>query len=408
MKLLRRWRAPGATLEDWVFDSTLAGLGIVLALVPYLVAMALFDSGMSATHLQWAAITGVAMFATIIVRRHYPILMMILVAVFGVAQAFLVPRPTSSLVVVPFTAYTVARHVPGHRARWVVVLGAVGSVLGPYVWLAVYYPGADAIALATVLAALVCFGLVVTPYALGRRARDAAISRQAQLDTAAERYTMMLNEREAEQRAAEARIRNQIARELHDIVAHSVSVMVVQAEGGRALAAKRPEAAAEVLTTIAETGRDAMNEMRRIVGVLRQEPGEEMPYAPAPGMSDIPGMSAKAGAAYVELGDAVPVSQAMGLTTYRVVQEALTNVLKHAGPDADPVVTIAYEPSQVVATIRDSGIGVEATSDGRGHGLTGMSERVTALGGTLTITAPDTGGFTVTARLPLMSGRMWT
>jgi DNA-binding NarL/FixJ family response regulator len=129
-----------------------------------------------------------------------------------------------------------------------------------------------------------------------------------------------------------------IARELHDIVAHSLSVMIVQAEGGRAAATRKPEVAAEALDTIAETGREALHEMRRIVGVLRAGPNEEpASYAPAPTLEEIPDMVARTSdrITLVVQGNPQPVSQALALTAYRVTQEALTNFLKHAGLRGD-------------------------------------------------------------------------
>jgi signal transduction histidine kinase len=228
-------------------------------------------------------------------------------------------------------------------------------------------------------------------------------AREALLDAETEHFRILLSEREHEARAIEARTRNQIARELHDVVAHSLSVMVVQAEGGHALAAKKPEAAAKALATIATTGREALGEMRRIVAVLREGDAEaDTPYAPLPTLRDIPRLVEKTGATLTVEGDLPEVNATLGLTSYRIVQEALTNVLKHAGREANPQVTVRYLPDAIDLEIVDSGLGSKATTDGRGHGLRGMAERISAHGGTIEV-GPRDHGYRVHAWLPLES-----
>jgi signal transduction histidine kinase len=318
-------------------------------------------------------------------------------------QVFLVRTPTVGILVVPLASYTVARWVPGLRARSVVVLGAIGSVLGPLRWIVQQYGSNDAIVtVAAILASGVCVGLVITPYAIGRRARDMSRARESLLDAETEHFRILLSEREHEARAIEARTRNQIARELHDVVAHSLSVMVVQAEGGYALASKKPEAAAKALGTIATTGREALGEMRRIVAVLREGDAEaETPYAPLPTLRDIPRLVEKTGATFTVDGTPPEVSASLGLTAYRVVQEALTNVLKHAGAGADPRVSVTYAPDSIDLEVVDSGLGSRASTDGRGHGLRGMAERISAHAGTLTVGPGSEKGYRVHAWLPL-------
>jgi signal transduction histidine kinase len=254
-----------------------------------------------------------------------------------------------------------------------------------------------------VLAMTVCAGLVLTPYAVGRRLRESALIDSQQRIVKAQRYRAILAEREQQARVAEERTRNEIARELHDIVAHSLSVMIVQAEGGKALATKKPEKAPEVLETIAETGREALLEMRRIVGVLRQDTDAE--FSPSPSLAEIPDLVDKSGVK-VELkvtGEEPVVSQALGLVIYRVVQEALTNVLKHAGPSAHATVTLAYSPTAIYVEILDDGYGAAVQGDGRGHGLQGMRERVTSMGGQLSAGPRKEGGFRVMAKLPVQA-----
>ena len=398
MDLAQPFHVPGATKEDWIADTTLAALSLLLGLVPYLVMAWLFDSRQTPQTMVWTALTSLVAGAAIVIRRSYPLLFMGAAALSLLAQVILVPTPTVAILVVPLASYTVARLVPGLAARSVVVWGAIGAVLGPIRWISLPFGNPPAATFAAILAAGACVGLVVTPYAMGRRARDIAAARDALLEAEAERYRILLSEREHQARATEANIRNQIARELHDIVAHSLSVIVVQAEGGRRLATKQPEAASETLATIATAGREALSEMRRIVAVLR-EGDEPTEYAPSPGLLDIPAMVAKTGARLVVRGEAPTVVAGLGLTAYRVVQEALTNVLKHAGPDADPVVTLDYT-DQIEIDVSDSGIGAKASCDGRGHGLQGMSERVGSHGGRLEA-GPQEPGYRVRAWLPI-------
>jgi len=396
--------------DDWRVDVVLAGLAIVFGLVPYLILDRLFDHAQ--TNLTAAAVTSLIAFLAISVRRAFPLVFMFIAAAALLVQVALVPTPAVGILVVPLAAYTVARWVPGLKARVVVVLGAAGSVVGPLRWIVLPTGfGQPAVTLAAILASGVCVSLVVTPYAMGRRARDMANARETLLVAEAEHFRTLLSEREHEARAIEARTRNQIARELHDVVAHSLSVMVVQAEGGYALSAKKPEAAAAALATIAATGREALGEMRRIVAVLREGDAEveSEPYAPLPTLADIPRLVEKTGATLTVSGERPEVSAALGLTAYRVVQEALTNVLKHAGADADPQVAVSYKRDGVDLEIVDSGLGAQATTDGRGHGQRGMAERLSAHGGTIEVGPRGDKGYRVHAWLPLSasgSGRI--
>jgi len=386
--------------DDWRVDLILAGASIALLLVPYVILDDLFDT--AGTNLPLAASTSLIAFLAISVRRAFPMFFLGITAAVIAVQIFLVPGPTVALAVLPLVAYTVARWVPGLKARLVVVFGAITAVAGPVRWIVMPVGfGQPGVALAAILASGVCVGVVVTPYALGRRARDTVYAQETLLEAEAEHFRTLLSEREHEARAIEARTRNQIARELHDVVAHSLSVMVVQAEGGYALASKKPEAAQEALRTIATTGREALGEMRRIVAVLREGDSESEPFAPLPTLVDIPRLVEKTGASLTVTGDMPDVPAALALTAYRVVQEALTNVLKHAGADADPQVTVAYSRTGIDLEIIDSGLGAQATTDGRGHGQRGMVERLSAHGGTIEVGPEDDKGYRVHAWLPV-------
>ena len=211
----------------------------------------------------------------------------------------------------------------------------------------------------------------------------------------------------AEAQLAAAAERARIAREMHDVVAHTLSVVVAQADGGRFAARTDPEAAARTLDTIADVSRSALTEMRGLLGLLRDSDGE-VAMGPQPSLDDIPTLVAamREGGldiAYVTTGTPRPLPIGAGLVLYRVAQEALTNVLKHAGPGVRAFVQLTWEPADAVLTIGDDGRGAAARGDGSGQGIVGMQERVTIFGGTLTAGPRAGGGFVVRARLPLHS-----
>lgn len=392
---------PGATSHDWVLDALLMVGMAALTVPPYALG------GAGATGDTAELVAAALMVLPLVLRRHSPLLMLAGVTVAGVVQLVISDTPMATLATVPVVAYTVARWIPGRESRLVLVIGAISAVLGPLRWVVddpAHVSVRDMLLIA--LAWFVCLGLVITPYAIGRRVRESTEFDLDRLAAAEERYQRLLGEREQQNRLAESRARSQIARELHDIVAHSLSVMIVQAEGARAVVAKKPEVAAEALNTIAETGREALSEMRRIVGVLRDPaPANEgqVDFSPAPTLEDIPDLVARTSdRARLEVRGQPPrASAALALTAYRVVQEALTNFLKHAGPDATARVTVTYGKNDIVIDVLDNGIGAtEADPDAAGHGLRGMNERVASMGGRLLTRSRPSGGFQVTAVLP--------
>src|SRR3954454_8201999 len=214
-------------------------------------------------------------------------------------------------------------------------------------------------------------------------------------------------EREAEIATTEERAR--VARDLHDIVSHNLSVVVVQAAGARARAETR-DVDPSTLEKIERSGREALAGMRRLLGVMREEQGGDSPaLEPNPGLAQLPALVERLRGAGVLVdlridtaGNGVP--PAIDLSAYRIIQEALTNTLKHAGPDARARVAVRRDAETLVIEVADDGgIGAVdiATPDGGGHGLVGMRERALLLGGELAAGARPGGGFMVTARLPL-------
>ena len=203
--------------------------------------------------------------------------------------------------------------------------------------------------------------------------------------------------------------RSRIAREMHDVVAHSMSVISVQAAAGREIVHADPDKAANVFATIEAVGRESLAELRRMLGVLRDTGDHGAALSPQPGIADITAVVAQSSASGVptELvteGDQRALAPGIELAVYRVVQEALTNVLKHAGPSTSAAVHIAYATNELTVEVTDDGRGAatELSGRGAGHGLIGMRERVEIYGGTFSAGPRANGGFGVCAVLPIV------
>ena len=214
----------------------------------------------------------------------------------------------------------------------------------------------------------------------------------------------LAEQRELQARAAVAVERGRIARELHDVIAHNVSMMVVQA-GAAERVLEGQQQVRDALDAIALTGRQTVDEMRTVLGVLRAEDGTAA-RRPQPGLADLQQLVASVREAGLPVrlrieGEPCRLPQALDLSAFRIVQEALTNALKHAGP-AEAEVVVSYESGAVRLEVRDTGAG-QAHGLGAGHGLVGMRERVAMFGGELEVARAGGSGFAVRARLPLAS-----
>jgi len=296
------------------------------------------------------------------------------------------PPPAASLIAGALAFYSLGAHAEDRPA----LAGALVGVAG--LWTTVIATEPD------VQSFLFSAGLIVaTPWLVGRSVR-------------ARSQRMALLEREQRQReeVAVADERARIARELHDVVAHSVGVMVVHAQGAGRLLDRDPERARQALETIERTGQTALEEMRRALGVLRR-PDADAPLAPQPGMDDLGALveQARQSGLTVELvteGTPAPLPADVDRSAYRIVQEALTNTLKHAGPVRTRV-TVRYAGHELELEIADDGApgrvrnGAPTTSGG--HGLVGMRERVGLYGGDLHADHRPEGGFVVRASLPI-------
>jgi signal transduction histidine kinase len=252
--------------------------------------------------------------------------------------------------------------------------------------------------------AYVFFALVVGgPWAAGRAIRYRRLS-ERRLER---RATTAEREREERARAAVAEERTRIARELHDVVAHAISIIVVQARGGRRSLDDEPEEAREAFDAIEATGAQALDEMRRLLGLLRRDDAE-FALAPQPSLASLPALAAQVSEAGLPVevsieGERRELPPGVDLSAFRIVQEALTNALKHAGP-ATARVLVRYGSDELELEILDTGAGAAASDDG-GHGLVGMRERATLYGGEVTTGRRSSGGFGVRVRLPLPADR---
>jgi signal transduction histidine kinase len=380
----------GQVARGWWFDVLI----VVLASAALLeVAIRREDRDAPQTTL-WFCIPAAAVVAFVLLaRRRYP---------FGAPAAFWLLAAATSFVDGRLIPYPAGLYLAGMLAAFLLgnlrdpVLARVGLavVIGSMATIILNQPGHSP---GQVVFIPLLFGIAwLAGFALNARAEqaDAAEARAAQAE----------RERETAARIAVAEERARIARELHDIVAHAVSVMVLQVGAVRH---KLPEDLADesdALRGVEGAGRTALAEMRRLLAAMRDD-GDDLELGPQPGLDSVGSLVAeveRAGlpvALHVE-GEATGLPRAIELSAYRIVQEALTNALKHARAHRADV-TLRYGPDELRIEVRDDGRGGASTSNGPGYGLVGVRERVKIYGGTMTAgTAPD-GGFVLDARLPL-------
>ncbi|HMN98508.1 MAG TPA: sensor histidine kinase [Miltoncostaeaceae bacterium] len=327
-------------------------------------------------------------------RRRHPVLAPVLVFVAVTVQAVIwhhsVPYQFFTFAAVLISAGMLGMNLSTRRDR---ILGGALAI-GTLVTVVALDPGGN-------WTDVISTGGVIGVAWLVGHIHRANTTRNTELRERAERLE---REREANARAAVAEERTRIAREMHDVVAHSLSVMVVQAEAAEEMIGIDPERARKPLSAVQETGRGALTELRRMLGVLR-EMDEGPDLAPQPGLAGLGDLveHVRDAGLPVELrveGEPRPLSPTGDLQAYRIVQEALTNALKHAGP-ARAQVLVRYEADDVVIAVTDDGRGYDPATDGRGHGLIGMRERVAVCGGEMSAGRRPQGGFEVVARLPV-------
>jgi signal transduction histidine kinase len=388
-RIARRWRSSQGTL-DWIWAIVLAAVGLADAI-----------STRFAHPLSAAIVVTLATFLPLGVRRRYPLAVLSTVGASSLVLELALGNPANGkqysfevFVAWLTVGYSTGAHTEGRRHRIAIAIGVAIAAL----WIGLSYArGASNgnTVPAAFFAGLAWFG--------GRAMRR----RQQLVEVLDDRTRQLEREREQRVRALVAQERARIARELHDVVAHSVSVMVIQAQAGPRLTGD-PEATSRTFATIESSGREALVELRRLLGILRTD-DNELAVGPQPGLASIEGLleQVRAAGLPVELrieGEPEPLAPGLDLCAYRIVQEALTNTLKHAA-GASAEVLVRYGPSAVELEIADDGAGGSAAVNGAGHGLIGMRERATLYGGRLDAGARPDGGYTVRAHLPLVPAR---
>ncbi|TYP83842.1 sensor histidine kinase [Blastococcus xanthinilyticus] len=347
-----------------------------------------------------AFVVGVLLVAPLAWRRRAPLAAAAVVIAAGLLELRLSSQFLAANYAALVMVYSLAAYAPRWAGRAGLAIGLVGAVLAS---LRYYSPSpVDAAFPAASIGVA-----VVAAWALGDLRRARAL-RVAGLE---ERARLLELERDQEMRLAATAERARIAREMHDVVAHSLSVVIAQADGGRYAGRTDPQAATDALEAISATGRQALTDMRALLGVLRDGGGEE--YAPQPDVAAIPTLveDVRASGLDVDLiveGTPQPLPAGPQLAAYRIVQESLTNVLKHAGPAGRAWVRLQWRPDALELSVLDDGRGAAAAvagSDGQGQGLRGMRERAELHGGRLEAGPRHGGGFGVHAALPYRARR---
>jgi signal transduction histidine kinase len=344
-----------------------------------------------------AVVLVVASTLPLVWRRSHPLA--VLVAIAATTFPFWVlDYPTDFDPGLPLALFAATSHGVDRTRTWRVVGVVVAAATALAFVGAVLTPDEDLPRLAILGIAIVFTTSAVLGEVMYQRRQRISELEQRALDLEADLETKA--------RLAALDERARIAREMHDIVAHGMSTVVVQAEAAQRLVDCDPAKAREALGNIETVGRESLTEMRRMLGVLR-DPGNGAELAPQPQISDLEALANHASEAGVEThlaleGDWRAVPPGVELTAYRVVQEALTNVIRHAGRPVCAEVTIGYERSSIVLDVVDNGLGAAASPStaGTGHGLTGMRERVEMYSGTLEAKPRAGGGFSVHATLP--------
>ncbi|MFD4181016.1 sensor histidine kinase [Rhodococcus sp. NPDC058514] len=338
-------------------------------------------------------------------RRIRPVAAAAVVALFSVAYLIITSDQTNLVlpgICVPIALYALAAYGP----RWASGWGLASAIVGVTVAGFRYFGGEQSTwqAHAFLIAFLIVYVAAVWAFGDLRRVRN------QEVEGLTERARLLELERAQEAEIAAINERTRIAREMHDIVAHSLTVVIAQADGGRYSAKSDPEAAISALETISQTGRQALTDMRALLSVLREDRPRE--YSSTPGVSDIDSLIEEVGRGGLEVqhtaeGARRALSTGAELTAYRIVQESLTNVLKHAGPAARVQVTERWTDDVLELTVVDDGRGaagalIEPTAGGQG--VLGMRERAELYGGSFEAGPSVGGGYRVHTALPYSRG----
>ncbi|MFJ6002545.1 sensor histidine kinase [Arthrobacter sp. NPDC092385] len=393
LRLARRVRAHPGTV-----DACLALAAFVLLVLPFAAG------GVQGYGL--IVVVSAALVLPLVWRRSRVILSAAAIAGISVLQLITGTEPVPVQFVILITLYTLAAYAP----RWASLGGLGLAIAGAAVGLVRYaellgVSAGDSVLTTVPLFLILLFfveSLVLLAWTMGDLARSRRLTYQALED----RTRRLEVERQQERDLAAADERSHIAREMHDIVAHSLSVIITQADGARYASAQAPELAVRTLGTIAETGRGSLREMRRLLGVLRGD--EDASTRPLPTLEDVDALIQSVRRSGVRVACrrvGAPRRQlplGAELTAYRVVQESLTNVLKHAGADTSTEVVLDYGPRGLTITVDDDGRGAapDPATAGAGQGITGMTERVRLYDGTVSAAPRAGGGYRVDAFIP--------
>ena len=409
-----RWRMERRRIEEtnrWLRARPLAMDGLLALAVGLLFSVWSLYSIIDATRPPndlaiWAAVvlalSVVGQPIALVFRRAAPTWSFVVVSALSLIQAALpgAPRALPSLTIFLFSLYAYCAY--GKRAAAVagIAVGAVGAAVVT-AQVALNSPSTNG-----QVPVIELFG---TFFGVALAAWSLALIRRAQMvyvSTLEERAARAEAEREEEARRAVLDERARIAREMHDVIAHSLAVIVSQAQGGQYAARSDPARAVEVLETIARAGREALADTRGLLDVLRPDTPctTTQSWDPQPTLRELPEMldrvrSTGLSVKYSEHGPRFQLGPSAELVLYRMVQEALTNTLKHAGPDAEATVRFDWSADGLTITVSDTGRG-PSLSDGHGHGLIGMRERLAFIGGSVEAGAGPAGGFTVRAWVP--------
>lgn len=336
-------------------------------------------------------------------RRTHTVRAAAFIAAMFLAQAFigfpLIPANVSLVVVVHALAY--------YAPRWASIGGLLLSYAGAFIAFLLYDSMLFVSNMNVLMRAMVWLltgALITSAWLLGTVQR----SRRALVRELTDRALRLEHEHAQERALAAAEERSRIAREMHDIVAHSLTVIITQADGASYAAKSEPEVATETLRTIAGTARSSLDEMRRLLGVLRQD--EITAMGPTPELSSLPVLVEELRRAGLDVHLDMPgcdeskhrLPKGAELAMYRVVQEALTNVFKHAGPQVSVHVTLEWESAGLLVAVVDDGrgAGADPAPEGSGHGIRGMQERAALYGGNVVAQPKIGGGFAVHAWIP--------
>ena len=410
MSALYAWLRRHPRLVDGALAAVLASSGLATGLVLR----------------QWLLIPAtLGVTIPVVFRRAHPAGAFATAIAVGAVQVAAGIRPSPADLAILILLYTLAAYTTRRQS----VIGLAVCLLGSAAELGRMRHAATISLTAWLLMASILFaGPCLIAWVLG----DSMRYRRAYYANLEERAARLERDRDAQAQIATAAERARIARELHDVVAHNVSVMVVQADGAAYALGTDPGRAREALAAISATGRQALAEMRVLLGVLRSNdeagPGAaglpagstvttgtagtagRAALAPVPGIGQLDDLLDQTRAAGLQVsctieGEPLPLPDGTALAAYRIIQESLTNTRKHGGPWARACVLLRYSTDALELAVTDNGLGGAAASDGAGHGLTGMRERAAMYGGTVQAGPRMNGGFQVTARLPIAPAR---